>query len=119
MDKPIEEIIEEKSVSQIRQEIDKPIFKDTGSPMSEEEFQKEMEEMKRIMNPIPEDERILEKGVRVARKTHICNRCNKNIAPGEKYQHVKAIWEDEFGTEKTCLDCLQKEKVNDRKSCGR
>ena len=41
-----------------------------------------------------------------ARKPHKCLECGGQIAPGEKYERVFAIWEGDPATCKTCTRCL-------------
>lgn len=52
---------------------------------------------------------------RTARKAHKCSECRREIARGERYQHVAAKWDGVLDTIKTCAHCavvqswLQKE----------
>jgi hypothetical protein len=41
-----------------------------------------------------------------AKKRHKCCECHKSILPSEKYEYVSQLFEGEFFTHKTCLDCL-------------
>ena len=41
-----------------------------------------------------------------ARKTHKCCACHRSIEPGEEYEYVSGIWDGDFDTYKTCIDCL-------------
>ncbi len=42
----------------------------------------------------------------VARKTHRCTECYRDIKHGEKYEKCTGVWEGDFETYKTCIDCL-------------
>lgn len=42
----------------------------------------------------------------VARKRHRCHECFREIFPGNTYERVRAIWDNEPVTTKTCADCL-------------
>lgn len=46
------------------------------------------------------------KNIRKARNVHICLECNGNITPGDIYEEVRAKWDGEVDTIKTCLSCL-------------
>ncbi|MBQ7607926.1 MAG: hypothetical protein IJU76_08150 [Desulfovibrionaceae bacterium] len=41
-----------------------------------------------------------------ARKEHHCYECGRIIKKGEKYEYARGVWEGDFSTNKTCLDCL-------------
>jgi len=41
----------------------------------------------------------------IARKSHRCCECDREIAPGEKYERVDGIWEGYPRSYKTCIDC--------------
>jgi len=41
-----------------------------------------------------------------AKKAHRCSECGAEIAPGETYERVRAIWDNEPATVRTCCDCL-------------
>jgi len=41
----------------------------------------------------------------VARKEHICSECRKKIQIKEKYERAEGVWDGDFRTYKTCLDC--------------
>lgn len=43
--------------------------------------------------------------VRIARKQHKCCECGSTIDPGEKYEHVKGLWYDDWEEFKTCMTC--------------
>ena len=42
-----------------------------------------------------------------ARKPHICDQCNCEIAVGQQYRRVRGIWEDTPSSYKAHLDCDQ------------
>lgn len=42
-----------------------------------------------------------------ARKTHKCDECGREIAPGELYERVAAKWEGEITTLATCAHCQE------------
>src|SRR4051794_10869820 len=42
-----------------------------------------------------------------ARKEYRCNECRRTIGVGEAYLYEAWIWEGEFDTAKTCLQCKQ------------
>jgi len=44
--------------------------------------------------------------MRVAKKTHKCGECDRQIQPGETYEYVSGMWEDRWNVYKTCKDCL-------------
>ena len=41
-----------------------------------------------------------------ARKEHRCGECGRTIMPLERYENINGVWEGDFSTYKTCLDCL-------------
>jgi methionyl-tRNA synthetase len=41
-----------------------------------------------------------------ARAAHQCDECGRTIHPGERYERVRAIWEDTPYLIKTCVYCL-------------
>ena len=40
-----------------------------------------------------------------ARKDHRCCECHETIGAGEKYEHVRGMWDGVFSTYKTCIPC--------------
>ena len=55
----------------------------------------------------------------VARKRHRCNECRQDILLGERYERVRAIWDNEPAVVKTCLSCLEiRERVEASKTWG-
>lgn len=48
--------------------------------------------------------RLLETKTRKARKTHICCECGQAIKSGQKYEHIRGLWE-KFEEYHTCLGC--------------
>lgn len=44
---------------------------------------------------------------RKARKPHTCCECNKEIKPGEMYEHAKLLQDREFCAYKTCAICQE------------
>lgn len=40
-----------------------------------------------------------------ARKEHVCLECRRVIQPGETYERVVAVWDDQLQVVNTCLDC--------------
>jgi len=40
-----------------------------------------------------------------SKSIHICHECGKKIIPGEQYRMESTVYEGEFETYKTCLDC--------------
>ena len=52
---------------------------------------------------------------RVARKTHRCCECRREIQRGEQYRVESGKWDGEFCTYKTCADCLS---LRDVYFCG-
>lgn len=49
--------------------------------------------------------KVYAKTVRTARKVHVCRECHGRVQPGEKYEHVVAIY-DSVDVFKTCARCL-------------
>lgn len=43
--------------------------------------------------------------VRKARIPHVCCECHETIEPGRKYEYVRGLWDDHWGTYKTCARC--------------
>ena len=43
--------------------------------------------------------------VRRARKRHVCDECPAAIEPGERYEHVRGLWDGFWDTNRTCLPC--------------
>jgi len=41
----------------------------------------------------------------VARKEHTCCECGETIKRGQKYVHVRGLWERYWDTYKTCIGC--------------
>lgn len=48
--------------------------------------------------------------VRTARKRHCCTECRGLIEPGSRYQYSCGVWDGEWASHKTCLDCVQATK---------
>jgi hypothetical protein len=46
---------------------------------------------------------------RQARKAHTCSECAGSINPGERYRHVRGVWNREPSMVKTCSACLDLE----------
>ena len=44
--------------------------------------------------------------IHTARKPHICEECGRTIQVGEKYEACRGLYEKEWATDKTCVDCL-------------
>jgi hypothetical protein len=44
--------------------------------------------------------------IRTARKPKNCEECRREIAPGERYEHVQMRYEDDWSSFATCLDCV-------------
>ena len=44
--------------------------------------------------------------MQVARKSHKCSECHREILPKEKYEHLRGKWDGVIDTYKTCLECL-------------
>lgn len=42
----------------------------------------------------------------VARKTHICHECKREIEPGEQYRNERFKWDGAVSTHKTCRHCM-------------
>jgi hypothetical protein len=42
---------------------------------------------------------------RVARKVHLCTECWRDIKVGEKYVHIRGLWEDAWSTHRLCWHC--------------
>ena len=57
------------------------------------------------------------KFTRKARKTHKCYECGMPIKIGEKYEHVRAKWEGQIATVKTCADCVEIRDALDEMEC--
>lgn len=53
--------------------------------------------------------RVLDRQERTARITHRCCECSGLIRPGERYEDVRALWEDSSGWERyrTCAPCVE------------
>lgn len=47
---------------------------------------------------------------RLSRKPHTCCECGGRIFYKEKYDYFTAIWDDSWGTFKTCMDCVELRK---------
>ena len=47
----------------------------------------------------------------IARKSHKCGECGRDILPGEKYECFSGCWDRIFNTHKTCSDCLSIRKT--------
>ena len=47
---------------------------------------------------------------RKARKLHRCGECRGPIRSGDSYEYVSGIWEGDFCTFKTCLQCVELRK---------
>ena len=45
-----------------------------------------------------------------AKQDHRCYECLKDIKSGERYEHVRGMWDGSFSTYKTCLDCVSLRK---------
>jgi len=62
---------------------------------------------------------ILEETFPKARKKHICCECGSDIDPGEIYQKIKGLWEDEWLTFKTCMICYNiRHEANRQEECS-
>ena len=44
--------------------------------------------------------------IHTARKEHTCGECGRTIQVGEKYEVCRGLYEGEWSTDKTCIDCL-------------
>lgn len=44
---------------------------------------------------------------RVARKRHRCSECGGLITPNSRYQYSCGVWEGEWSSYKTCLNCVE------------
>ena len=54
----------------------------------------------------------------VARKTHRCYECGRQIRPGERYERVRGIWSDGPATFCTCVWCLaQRDRIEAAAEC--
>lgn len=53
---------------------------------------------------------IYEASVRRARLVHKCNECGDAIAPGERYESVRMLFEGSWRVAKTCARCLDVRK---------
>jgi hypothetical protein len=42
----------------------------------------------------------------IARKAHRCDECGRQIQPGERYERVRAVWDGDPQTCRTCVYCL-------------
>lgn len=40
-----------------------------------------------------------------ARKQHRCGECGRDISPGERYQYVFGVWDNQSGSYRTCAHC--------------
>ena len=40
------------------------------------------------------------------RKEHRCSECLRTIEKGEQHEYVKGLWDGDFGTFRTCGDCM-------------
>ena len=53
--------------------------------------------------------------LRTARKQHICCECSEQIQPGERYEYIFSVFEDEAQTFKTCAFCAAEfERLQDK-----
>lgn len=43
---------------------------------------------------------------RTAKRAHRCCECREPINPGERYQHVRGLWDGDWLTFKTCAECV-------------
>lgn len=50
-----------------------------------------------------------------ARKECRCCECGRQISIGQEYQRASGKWDGDFGTHKTCLDCMN---IRDAFACG-
>ena len=41
----------------------------------------------------------------VARITHRCCECGAPILPGQKYHHVRGLWDEHWSSHRTCMPC--------------
>lgn len=53
----------------------------------------------------------------VARKRHICSECQAPIEVGEKYHRARALWEGEWGEQKSHLLCRELSLSISRNDC--
>lgn len=44
--------------------------------------------------------------IRKARKPHRCVECNREIAPGERYEYASSCYDGSWSHYATCLDCV-------------
>ena len=44
---------------------------------------------------------------RKAAKNHTCSECGEAIPRGERYEHVKGLWDGSWSTFRTCLSCVE------------
>ncbi|QSR18388.1 hypothetical protein [Novosphingobium sp. KA1] len=42
-----------------------------------------------------------------ARKPHRCEECSGVIPAGTRYQHIRAVWDHQWGQVRTCIECVQ------------
>jgi len=42
----------------------------------------------------------------IARKSHSCCECHRDIAIGERYQRINGCWEGAWSEFKTCMPCV-------------
>lgn len=54
-----------------------------------------------------DDPSFRKQAMRRARKSHRCVECERLIEPGEQYEHVCGVWDEEWSTFRTCLGCYR------------
>lgn len=66
------------------------------------------------MIPADDQPEVYREKMRTARKPHTCCECQRQIAPGEKYQDVWGVWSGERKSFATCESCAElRERVRD------
>lgn len=50
---------------------------------------------------------VYHEGFPIAKKSHICCECDREIKPGERYHKFTGLWKGEWMTFRTCLPCYR------------
>lgn len=54
----------------------------------------------------------------VARKPHICCECDGEIIVGERHEHLKMLWDDNWTSYRTCAACLRGPLAFSERNCA-
>ncbi len=63
-----------------------------------------------------EPAKVFQSSVRRAAKEHSCDECNETIKRGDRYEHARGLWSDDWwSTNRTCLSCVE---IRDHFACN-